>query len=437
MRTVAFDVMAGVIQPMTGYRERVIDDELDELLADLGAVSLEGPKGIGKTATAERRGKTIVRLDDPTVVEVIQAQPDRLVAGTPPIVIDEWQRFPSSWDLVRRAVDADSSAGRFILTGSATPIQTPTHSGAGRIVPIRMRPLSLPERGVETPTVSLAEMLDGGAPIEGTTAVGLEDYVAEIVAGGFPGMRHRSPRARRAAVDGYLERIIDTDLPELGVGIRSPRALRRWLAAYAAATATTTSYDKIRDAATPAEDDKPAKTTTIGYRNALERIWVLDPVPAWSPSPNHLSRLKASPKHNLADPALAARLVDADERTLLAGHGPDLLPYDGTFLGQLFESLAALSIRVFAQASEASVTHYRDRNGRHEIDFIVGRNHREILGIEVKLSATVNDRDVRHLLWLREQPGAVVVDMVIVTTGSHAYRRADGVAVVPLALLGP
>ena len=422
---------------MTGYRVRVIDAELDELLADLAAVSLEGPKGVGKTATAERRGSTVIRLDDPAIVEVVRAQPGRLTTGTPPVVIDEWQRFPESWDLVRRAVDADHSAGRFILTGSATPIEPPTHSGAGRIAPIRMRPLSLHERGVGVPTVSLAELLGRIGSVEGTTEIGLEDYVAETVAGGFPGMRHRSPRAQRTALDGYLARIIDTDLPELGVGIRKPSTLRRWLAAYAAATATTTSYDRIRNAATPAEDEKPAKTTTIGYRDALERIWVLDPVPAWSPTSNHLSRLTASPKHHLADPALAARLVGADARTLLAGQGPDLVPHDGTFLGQLFESLVALSVRVFAQAAEATVSHYRDRNGRHEVDFIVGRNHQQVLGIEVKLSATVDDRDVRHLLWLREQLGESLVDMVIVTTGADAYRRPDGVAVVPLALLGP
>ncbi len=422
---------------MTGYRVRVIDAELDELLADLAAVSLEGPKGVGKTATAERRGSTVIRLDDPAIVEVVRAQPGRLTTGMPPVVIDEWQRFPESWDLVRRAVDADHSAGRFILTGSATPIEPPTHSGAGRIVPIRMRPLSLHERGVGVPTVSFAELLGRTGSVEGTTEIRLEDYVAEIVAGGFPGMRHRSPRAQRTALDGYLARIIDTDLPELGVGIRKPSTLRRWLAAYAAATATTTSYDRIRNAATPAEDEKPAKTTTIGYRDALERIWVLDPVPAWSPTSNHLSRLTASPKHHLADPALAARLVGADARTLLAGQGPDLVPHDGTYLGQLFESLVALSVRVFAQAAEATVSHYRDRNGRHEVDFIVGRNHQQVLGIEVKLSATVDDRDVRHLLWLREHLGESLVDMVIVTTGADAYRRPDGVAVVPLALLGP
>src|SRR3546814_614129 len=240
--------------------------------------------------------------------------------------MDEWQRYPPSWDVVRRAVDDDNSPGRFMLTGSATPTGKPTHSGAGRIVPLRMRPLTLVERGVETPTVSLAALLTGNKdPLAGTTAVTAEDYATEILAGGFPGMRHSSGRAQRAAIDGYLERMVDTDLPELGVEVRNPATLQRWVRAYAAATSTTTSYDKIRDAATSGEDTKPAKSTTIPYRDALERIWILEPVPAWTGSANHLRRLTSAPKHQLADPALAARLVGVDAQALLRGEGPGLV----------------------------------------------------------------------------------------------------------------
>src|SRR3546814_5044613 len=141
-------------------------------------------------------------------------------------------------------------------------------------------PLTLVERGIETPTVSLAALLTGNKdPLAGTTAVTAEDYATEILAGGFPGMRHSSGRAQRAAIDGYLERMVDTDLPELGVEVRNPATLQRWVRAYAAATSTTTSYDKIRDAATSGEDTKPAKSTTIPYRDALERLWILEPVP--------------------------------------------------------------------------------------------------------------------------------------------------------------
>ncbi len=417
---------------------RVIDDELDDLIAGLPAISLEGPKGVGKTATAEQRATTVYRLDDPGTLEVIRADSNRLAVGTPPVLVDEWQRYPPSWDVVRREVDRMGQPGRFLLTGSATPAEHPTHSGAGRIVRLRVRPLTLPERGIGTATVSVAALQAGGRPpIEGTTTFGLDDYVNEIVAGGFPGMRNLAGRARRAALDGYLARIVDTDLPELGVEIRHPATLRRWLTAYAAATATASSYEKIRDASTAGEGQKPAKSTTIPYREALERIWVLEPLDAWVPTNSPLNRLVSSPKHHVVDPALAARLVGLGGDALISGQGPAAIARDGTFLGSLFESLTALSLRVFAQAAEARVSHFRTKGGEREIDFILERDDRSVLALEVKLSETVDDGDVRHLRWLRERIGDQLVDAAVITTGRHAYRRPDGIGVVPLALLGP
>lgn len=424
--------------PLPAYVRRVVDDDLDELLVGLPAISLEGPKGVGKTATAEQRATTTYRLDDPGTLEIVRADTARLADGDPPILVDEWQRHPASWDVVRRAVDQGAGPGHFLLTGSATPSDHPTHSGAGRIVRLRVRPLTLPERGVTTPSVSLRTLLTGTRPpLEGTTDVRLDDYVTEILTGGFPGMRTGSDRVQRAALDSYLDRIVDTDLPELGVEIRHPATLRRWLAAYAAATATSASYEKIRDAATSGEAQKPAKTTTIPYREALERLWVLEPLEAWSPSHNHLSRLVYSPKHHVADPALAARLVGLGRQALLAGQGPSAVPRDGTYLGALFESLATLTARVFAQVADARVFHFRTKGGAREVDLIIERDDHHIVAIEVKLAATIEHEDVRHLTWLQEQLGDQLLDVVVVTTGQHAYRRRDGIGVVPLALLGP
>ncbi|MEI8405913.1 MAG: DUF4143 domain-containing protein [Actinomycetes bacterium] len=423
---------------MASYRERVVDVEIDALLPHLPAISLEGPKGVGKTTTARQRGRTFRQLDDPAQLEIVTAQPSRLITGEPPIVIDEWQRYPASWDLVRRAVDADSAPGRFLLTGSSTPSQKPTHSGAGRIVTVRMRPLSLPERGVDIPTVSLSSLLTGERPdLGGTTTVSLEGYLAEIVAGGFPGMRYADDRAQRASLDGYLERIVDTDLPEFGIDLRRPETMKRWLRAFAAATSTSCSYEKIRDAATAGDDAKPAKETTMAYRQALERLWIVDELPAWTPSRNHLNRLVGAPKHHLADPALAVRLLGLDSGALLSGEGASAIVHDGVFLGSLFESLATQGVRVFAQADEASVAHLRTKGGDHEVDLVVIRGDGKVVAIEVKLSSTVDDDDVRHLRWLQRQLGPDVLDAVVLTTGSEAFRRSDGVGVVPLALLGP
>lgn len=423
---------------MALYSPRIVDAELDELLRALPAIALEGPKGVGKTATAERRVNTTFRLDEPAQRELALADPSVLLVAPPPILIDEWQHVPAVWDAVRRAVDKDATPNRFLLAGSAAPTVAPTHSGAGRVVTVRMRPLALSERALGTPKVSVRNLLTGSRPpITGRTRVGLADYAREIVVSGFPGLRHLTGRALRAQLDGYLARIVQRDFVEQGHRVRKPETLRRWMAAYAAATATATTLDKIRNAATGGDGETPAKTTVIEYRDVLHQLWVIDPVPGWVPSRNQFARLTQAPKHHLADPALAARLLGVDADALLAGGtGGPHVPRDGTLFGSLFESLVTLSVRVYAQAAEAHVHHLRTREGRHEVDLIVERADQRVLAIETKLSATVGDADVKHLLWLKEQMGRDLLDMVVVTTGGQAYRRADGVAVVPAVLLG-
>ena len=424
---------------MADYRRRSVDDELDALMTGIAAIAIEGPKGVGKTATAERRARTIYRLDDPGQRAVAEGDPMRLVLGDRPVLIDEWQRIPESWDVVRRAVDADHQAGQYLLTGSATPTEAPTHSGAGRIVTVRMRPLTLSERGLDTPTVSLRALLAGHRPdIAGVTKLTLEDYAREVITPGFPGLRHLQDRALRAQLDGYIARIIEHDFTEMGRTVRNPAVLRRWMTAYAAATSTTATFETIRDAATGGHGEKPAKSTAQPYNDILQRLWIIEPVPAWLPTRSHISRLGSPPKHQLADPALAARLLGVGIDALLEGRsaGPRV-PRDGTLLGALFESLVTLDVRTGAQSAEASVFHLRTRGGEREVDLIVARDDQRIVAIEVKLTRTVDDNDVRHLRWLREQIGEDLLDAVIVTTGPEAYRRPDGIAVVPLALLGP
>jgi len=425
------------------YRRRIIDDELDELVGALPALALEGPKGVGKTATAERRASTVLRLDEPAQQQIADADPSRALTGRGPVLLDEWQRVPALWDAVRRAVDDGVPEGPFLLTGSAAPAdgqQDPQrHSGAGRIDILRMRPMTLSERLDLDSTVSLRGLLNGDQDeVGGSTELGLSQYTEEIVRSGFPGIRALSGRARRVRLDGYIARIIDRDFEdELGQQVRRPDTLRRWMMAYAAATSTATSLEKIRDAATH-DRAAPAKTTALAYRDALTRLFVLDPVDGWAPTKNHLERLTQSAKHHLADPALAAALLGLTEEKLLEGEGGlDAIPRDGTFLGALFESLVAQSVRVFAQAAEAQVRHLRIRRGHREVDLIVEGRAGELVAVEVKLSATVDDGDVKHLRWLRHELKDDVRAAVVITTGPHAYRRSDGIYVVPLALLGP
>lgn len=421
------------------YTRRVLDMELDEILGSLPALAVEGPKGVGKTKTASRRAATIHRLDDPGRLTLAEASPAHLLDGEKPILLDEWQRLPETWDLVRRAVDAGAAPESFLLTGSASPDGTGRHSGAGRIPAIRMRPLTLAERLDDRPTVSLAELLTGGRPdLGGDTSVGLEDYVDEIFASGFPGLRGISDRVLRLQLDAYIERVVDRDFPELGHTVRNPGGLRRWMAAYAAATATTTSFEKIRAAATGGEGEQLSKDAARPYRAILERLWLLDPVPAWQPTRRHLSRLMAASKHHLADPALAARLLGATPAALL--ENAELgrpLPRDGTLLGALFESLMTLCVRVYAQNAEAKTGHLRTFSGSREIDLIVEAQDKRVVAIEVKLKRTIKDADTRNLRWLREAIGDELLDAIVISTGETAYRRPDGVGVVPAALLGP
>lgn len=379
-----------------------------------------------------------LNFDHPLDRELVAADPDVLTAIDGPVLIDEWQRLPEVWDRVRRAVDAGSPRGHFIIAGSSAPRGAVVHSGAGRIIPLRMRPLSIAEREIEEPVVSLRKLLQGQQPtIRGETQVNLRHYVEEIIASGFPGIRDEPDQLRRDALDGYLRNIVQREFPEQGFTVRKPETLRRWLAAYAAATATTTSYDKILRAAASAHGDKPAKTTVLSYRDALSSLWLLDAVPAWHPTNNHLTRLTLAEKHHLADPALAARLLGLDADTLLrVDRGTPRLT-DGTFLGALFEHLVALSVQTYADAARSAVHHLRTRGGDHEIDLIVQGSAGRVLAIEVKLGGAPGDEDVKHLHWLKTQIGDDLIDAVVVTAGPYAYRRKDGIAVVPAALLGP
>ena len=421
------------------YQRRLLDSVLDDAMPDLAAIAIEGAKGVGKTATASRRARTVLTLTEPRVRESVAANYDLVTQVEPPVFIDEWQLEPQVWDRVRHAVDADPTVGgRFLLAGSASVApDVRIHSGAGRIVSMTMRPMTLAERRLALPTVSLRDLFAGGATIEGATKIGVRDYVEEILRSGFPGIRDIPARNRNRQLDGYLARIVDVNLPENGIAVRRPAALRAWLRAYGAATATTADYTKILDAATPAEPNKPSQPTVAAYREHLLRLFVLDPVDAWIPSFAPLKRLTLSPKHHLVDPALAARLVGVGANGLLVGEGERVSAATGTWLGALFESLAVQSVRVYAELMDASIGHLRTKQGDREIDIIAETADSSCVAIEVKLADTVNDHDVRHLTWLGEQLGPRLKDRVVLNTGPYAYRRPDGVAVVPLALLGP
>ncbi|HET8984247.1 MAG TPA: DUF4143 domain-containing protein [Trueperaceae bacterium] len=421
------------------YLPRVIDAELDALLPAAPAIALEGPKAVGKTETLVRRSSSPFYLDDVAVRSLVAADPSLVTTAPGPVLLDEWQRLPEVWDVVRRQVDRSPGEPGFLLSGSATPTGAETHSGAGRIITLRMRPLSLYERQLVDDHVSLRDLLSGARPeVTGTSTVGLKDYVKELVSSGFPAIRSARPPVRDALLDGYLQRIVQHDFPDQGLMVRRFDALRAWLQAYAAATSTSTAYNRILDAATPGEAEKPARSTTESFRTILTQLWILEPVPAWVPTDTPLKRLARSPAHHLADPALAVRLLGLSEESLLRGEegGPRSLR-DGQQLGRLFESLIIQSVRVYAQAAGARVSFLRTSRGEHEVDIIVERQDGRVVALEVKLARVPADDDLDHLRWLKRELGEDLLDAVVITTGQYAYRRPDGIAVIPAAMLGP
>jgi predicted AAA+ superfamily ATPase len=299
-----------------------------------------------------------------------------------------------------------------------------------------MRPLSLVERGIAVPTVRLSGLLDGSVPaVAGESNVTLEAYVEEIFASGFPGIRPLGHRAREARLQGYVSHLVEKEFKELGVAVRRPETLLSWLRAYAAATATTATYEAVLDAATPGLATKPARSTMLVYRDVLARAFLLDSLPAWSPAFTPLATLSKAPKHFLADPALAAHLLRVRKGDALAGR--DRAGWGRrSALGALFEHLVAQSVLAYVTDPLTVVAHMRLPHGEREVDIVVDDGVRA-LAIEVKLHAELTPRDVRHLLWLKGQLGDRLADMLVVTAGRFAYRRDDGIAVVPAALLGP
>jgi hypothetical protein len=253
-------------------------------------------------------------------------------------------------------------------------------------VRVRMRPMSVAEHAIAQLIVSPTALLSGTRPpIDGATSVDLPRYVDEILASGFPTIRPLAPRARRPQLDGYLARIVEDDFPEQGHLVRRHHldddVLQR----------DPGCFDDWRQ-------DKPAETTTAAYRDVLAQIWMVDPVPGWLPANNRLARLAQAPKHQLADPALAARLLGASCDALIQGHDPmaaSAVPRrHGTLLDALFESLIALSLRVNSQQAEASASHLCTSDAKHEVDFVIERDDHRVVAIEVKLSSYVTDPDV-------------------------------------------
>lgn len=417
---------------MTSYRPRVADAELQDLMGFMGAVLIDGPKAVGKTATASQVARTVFRMEvDRAARAALETYPDQLFASPTPILFDEWQDTPDIWNLVRRAVDDHSEKGLYLLTGSSRPRDNARlHSGAGRIARLRMRPMSLFESGHSTGAVSLAAILDGAEPSGAPAALTIPELIERIVVGGWPETIDLPERAARAWVAAYNRNVVEVDVPALGPR-RNPGNLTRLLASLGRAVGTP-----LRRSAVTIEvggqngpiDDK----TLTNYLDALDRLMLTEQLPAWQPHMRSRTRLRTTPVHHFVDPSIGIAALGVGTAELLA---------DLEAAGFHFESLGLRDLRVYSQALGATLSSWRDTQLNQEIDAILELPNGRWAGFEFKLGEAQADAAAESLLHMASkvdmakhgEPAALVV----VTGGRFAYRRPDGVLVVPITSLGP
>lgn len=414
------------------YLTRVADGELAARLSSAGAVLIEGPKACGKTATATRVAGSVVRLDvDPGSRALVSAAPEVLFAQQTPILFDEWQIEPRLWDLVRRQVDDRSPArGQFVLTGSATPNDdTRRHSGAGRISTLRMRPMSLHESGDSTGEVSLAALFAGAAPAAVDPGVTVPRLVERIVAGGWPDLVGAETGDARQWLRDYLRNLVEVDVQNLGAR-RDPQNVRKLLTALGRSVGTDTSVRSL--AADVGGAGGPADRDTIdAYLKTLARLMIVEDVPAWGPHMRSSTPLRKSAIRYLVDPSLGVAAL---------GVGPQQLLGDLNATGFHFEALVVRDLRVYAQPKQGTLSHWRDNNG-HEVDVIITLDDGRWGALEVKMNPDDVDNAAGSLLRFLDKVNTSRIGRPaftgVVTTRSPAYRRPDGVLVVPIAALGP
>ena len=414
------------------YLERIVDRELAERLAATGAVVIEGPRACGKTETARRIAASEVLLDvheDARALAVLA--PYQVLGGAAPRLIDEWQLAPSIWNHVRRAVDDRGRPGQFILTGSAVPADDVTrHAGAGRLTRLRMRPLSSFEMGHSSGEISISELLDGAPPEAPQAEMQIALLTERICKGGWPGNLNRSAKSVLRANRDYLNEIRRMDISRVNGKTRDPikvgKLLRSLARNIATPVAISTLATDVRGGGATMKADTAAE-----YLEALEQLMIVENQPAWAPHLRSRSIARTSPVRHFTDPSLAAAALRASPAWLLK---------DPKTLGLFFESMVIRDLRVYAQAADAEVYHYRDKDGL-EVDAIVQAMDGRWAAFEIKLGKPRIDEGARNLLRLakrvdQDRCGEPSLLAVIVSSG-YGYMRPDGVGIIPVGALGP
>ena len=413
------------------YAPRTVDAELKELLRSTGAVLVEGTKAAGKTATAMQAAGSTVLLDvDDNARRLIGTDPAAVLAGDTPRLIDEWQLEPAIWNHIRRTVDERGVPGQFVLTGSAMPADDITrHTGAGRIARLRMRPMSLFEAGRSSGEISLARLLAGEPQRAPQREMPIAQTAALVSGGGWPANIGRSPPQAVRANRAYLDEIRRTDISRATGKTRDPLKVGRLLRSLARNVATPVSTTKL---AAEVGGSPAVKTETVAeYLDALERLMVVENQPAWSPHLRSRTTLRAAAVRHFVDPSLAVAALRATPERLLA---------DLEYLGFLFESLVVRDLRVYAQAADAEVFHYREKDGL-EVDAVVEAGDGRWAAFEVKLGERWVEAGAKNLQRLAKRmehsahgpPAALAV----IVPGGFGSVGPEGVGVIPAGALGP
>lgn len=419
-----------------GYRPRIIDNKIEEYLGVFGALCIEGPKWCGKTWTASFHSRSEIYLGDPAGNfqnrNLAELSPDLVLQGETPRLIDEWQEVPPLWDAVRFHVDQSSEKGLFILTGSSTPNHKGIlHSGAGRIARIRMRPMSLYESGDSSGMVSLGDLCADRMESVMTGEVRLTDLIGYILRGGWPASLGLSIKEASLLPRQYLDAIVDDDVYRIDGVKRDTTKIRLLLRSLARNESTTATNRSLKNDVKEKDDEDIDVDTIASYLDIFSRLFLIENQQPFSSKIRSSVRVKQAEKRHFADPSLAAALLGATEEKLLG---------DLNTLGFLFEALCERDLRIYTDAFGGQLYHYQDYQNR-EVDAVIQLPGGEWCAFEIKLGANQIDEAAAVLVKLKndiaKEPGGIPPKVLCVVCGmsNAAYKRADGVYVVPITAL--
>ncbi len=421
------------------YRKRIADELLELQLEAAGYVIIEGAKWCGKTTTALQQARSVIYMDDPDRKEeylyLAQTNVRELLEGKTPHLIDEWQKAPQIWDACRFMVDRSPNDGLFILTGSAEPVDQSliSHSGTGRVGWVKMRPMSLWESGESSGGISLAALFEGKFDAERAIDHSLRNICFLICRGGWPKALEKSERAALKLSFNYIDTISKREIKEVDEVNRSEANTRRLLRSYARNQASQASKSAIAADMANFDGQKMDENTISSYIKALKKLFVIEDMEAWNPNLRSKAAIRTADTRYFTDPSMA---------TAALGIGPADLMKDLNTLGLFFETLAVRDLRVYAEANDGQVFHYRDNNNL-ECDAVIHLRNGHYGLVEIKLGGeSLINEGAKNLLLLEQKINtdkmyAPSFKMVLTAVGQYAYRREDGVYVVPIGCLKP